>query len=230
MMEMAVSGTVIVTGAFGALGKAVCAGLAARGFTVAAIDIAPAAALPGAALVIGQVDLADEAAVERAYAGIAQSLGGLDGLVNVAGGFVWAPVEGGDLAEWDRMYRTNLHSAAASCRAAIGLFGGKGGAIVNIGAAAASGPGHGMAAYAASKAGVRALTESLADELKSRAIRVNAILPRIIDTPANRGDMPDADWSKWTRPEAIASVVAFLLSDDAASISGASLPVGAYSG
>lgn len=216
---------VIVTGALGALGSAVVAGLADRSYRVAAIDIASAAELGGAALVKGGVDLADEAAVERAYAEVAATLGEVSGVVNIAGGFVWAPVEGGNLSDWDLMYRTNLRTAAASCRAAISILAAGGGAIVNIGAAAASNPGAGMGPYAASKAGVRALTESLADELRGRAIRVNAILPAIIDTPANRRDMPDADWSKWTRPEAIARVVAFLLSDDAACISGASVPV-----
>lgn len=220
------SGNVIVTGGLGALGRAVVAGLAGRGHRVASVDIAQGSELAGAVLVKGDVDLADEAAVERAYGEIAETLGGISGLVNIAGGFVWTPVEGGDLAHWDNMYRMNLRTAAVSCRAAIGLFPGAGGAIVNIGAAAAAGPGTGMAPYAASKAGVRALTESLADELKGRAIRVNAILPTIIDTPANRRDMPEADRSAWISPDAIAAVVAFLLSDDAASISGAAIPVG----
>ena len=102
---------------------------------------------------------------------------------------------------------------------------GNGGAIVNVGAAAAANPAIGMAPYAASKAGVMALTKSLAEELRERSIRVNAILPTIIDTPANRRDMPDADPSGWVKPEAIAKVVAFLLSDDAAPITGAGIPL-----
>ncbi len=82
-----------------------------------------------------------------------------------------------------------------------------------------------MGAYAASKAGVFKLTEALAEELKDRGITVNAILPTIIDTPPNRKDMPDADFSRWVKPEQIADVIVFLLSDKAQAITGALIPV-----
>jgi NAD(P)-dependent dehydrogenase (short-subunit alcohol dehydrogenase family) len=100
-----------------------------------------------------------------------------------------------------------------------------GGAIVNVGAAAAANPATGMAPYTASKAGVAALTASLADELRGRSVRVNAVLPTIIDTPANRADMPDADTSAWVKPSSIARVIAFLISPEAGSITGASVPL-----
>lgn len=216
-------GVVIVTGAFGALGRVVQAELTRRGHMAVAVDMAPAPALSGAALALGGVDLADEAAVEAAYAQVAQQLGRIDGLVNIAGGFTWELIEGGALDTWDKMFRMNLRTAAASSRAALPYLTKNGGAIVNVGANAAGAPGAGMAPYAASKAGVRALTESLADELKPKNVRVNAILPTIIDTPANRAAMPDADFSAWVKPEAAAKVIAFLLSDEAGAITGASI-------
>jgi NAD(P)-dependent dehydrogenase (short-subunit alcohol dehydrogenase family) len=82
-----------------------------------------------------------------------------------------------------------------------------------------------MGAYAASKAGVLRFTEALAEELKDRGVTVNAVLPSIIDTPTNRADMPEADFNRWVTPQALSRVVAFLLSDDAAAITGACLPV-----
>ncbi|AHE53292.1 SDR family NAD(P)-dependent oxidoreductase [Sphingomonas sanxanigenens] len=218
-------GSIIVTGAFGALGRAVVAELGARGLEVVAVDIAPAPDGFAARLALGGIDLADEQAVEAAYATAAAETGGIDGLVNIAGGFVWQPVEGGALENWDRMYRMNLRTAAVSSRAALAHLAAPGGAIVNIGAAGAAQPGMGMAPYAASKAGVRALTESLAEELRGRGIRVNAILPTIIDTPTNRADMPDADVSAWVQPIGVARAVAFLLSAEAGAITGASIPL-----
>ena len=215
----------IVAGGFGALGRAVVGELQRRGHVAVAVDQASPASTADPALVLGGVDLSDEAAVQDAYARVAMTHGELTGLVNVAGGFIWEPIIGGGLASWDGMYRTNLRTAVVSSRAALPHLRAAAGAIVNIGAAAAQAPGAGMGAYAASKAGVRALTESLADEVKGRGVRVNAVLPTIIDTPANRRDMPDADTSAWIRPEAVARVVAFLLSDEAAAITGASIPL-----
>lgn len=209
---------IIVAGGLGFLGRAVTAELITRGHSVAVVDMAPGSGESAATTVIGGVDLADETAVSEAFARAGEALGGIDGLVNVAGGFVWEPVEGGSLDNWDRMYRMNLRTAAVSCRAVLAHM--KTGSIVNVGAAAASKAALGMAPYAASKAGVMALTESLAEELAGRTIRVNAVLPTIIDTPTNRADMPDADTSTWVSPTSAARVIAFLLSNDAASITG----------
>lgn len=214
---------IVIAGGFGVLGRAVCADLVARGHAVAALDIAPAPeGLGGVAL--GGVDLADEAQVGAAYAATAEALGGLDGVVNVAGGFLWETLADGAIESWDRMYRMNVRTAAISCRAALPHLG-EGGAIVNVGAAAAAHATTGMAPYAASKAGVLALTQGLADELAPRGIRVNAVLPTILDTPANRRDMPDADTSAWVKPESAARVIAFLLSNEARSITGAGIPL-----
>ncbi len=215
---------IIVTGGFGALGRAVVSHLTVAGHQVAAVDMAPVPAEHQAALALGGVDLAEEDAVAEAYRKVVSGLGSPGGVVNIAGGFVWETVADGSLDSFDRMYRMNLRTAAASCRAAIPLLA-EGSAIVNVGAAGAVRPGTGFAAYAASKTGVHALTESLAEELKGRGIRVNAVLPTIIDTPTNRADMPDADTSTWVRPEAAARVIAFLLSAESGAITGAAIPL-----
>ncbi len=212
------SGKYIVAGGFGVLGRAVREALEAQGHKVAVIDLAPVPeGHQGPAQ--GGVDLIDETRVASAFAALVQQLGGLDGVVNVAGGFLWETVAQGSLDSWDRMYGMNLRTTLISSRAALAHLV-KGGAIVNVGAAAATNVATGMAPYAASKAGVMALTESLAEELRGAGIRVNAVLPTIIDTPANRADMPDADTSAWVRPSAAAKVIAFLLSGDAACVTG----------
>lgn len=209
---------IIVAGGFGALGRAVCSTLVSKGFTVAVVDLAPVPKdFTGTAF--AGVDLADEGAVVAAYAGAARALGRIDGVVNIAGGFLWETVADGAIDSWDRMYRMNVRTAAISSRAILPHLS-AGGAIVNVGAAAAANVATGMAPYAASKAGVMALTEGLADELRTKGIRVNALLPTIIDTPTNRKDMPDADTSAWVKPESAANVIAFLLSNDAAAITG----------
>ncbi len=230
-MVAALSDRVIaVTGGFGVLGRALAEVLAGQGARVALID--RAAPLAGLAVgdrlaLLGDVDLGEAGAAAAAFAAVVRRWQRIDGLVNVAGGFVWQTVEQGDLATWDRMYAMNLRSAVAATQAALPhLAQARGrGRIVNIGAQAAQKAGPGMAAYAASKAGVMRLTEALAEEWKDRGLTVNAVLPSIIDTPTNRADMPDAEFDRWVTPAALARVVAFLLSDDAAAITGACLPV-----
>jgi NAD(P)-dependent dehydrogenase (short-subunit alcohol dehydrogenase family) len=222
---------VVVTGGLGVLGRAVAARLVAEGANVAVLDRASAPAnsedaMKGVALIVGDVDLSDLAACTDAYARALDVLGTVDGVVNVAGGFVWETIEGASLGTWDRMYHMNVRTAVASCRAALPhLLQNRAGRIVNVGALAAQKAGTGMGAYAASKSGVARLTESLAEELKDRGTTVNAVLPSILDTPANRSDMPDADASRWVSPAQLAGVIAFLLSTDASAITGACLPV-----
>jgi len=216
---------IVVTGAFGALGGAVVEAASAAGARVAAVDrSAEAPPALAAAGVYGGVDLGDAAAAAAVFERIGAEVGGIDALVNVAGTFRWETVEAGSLDTWDLLYAVNLRTAVAASRAALPLLGG-GGRIVNIGAAAAARAGAGMGAYAASKAGVARLTEALAEELKDRAITVNAVLPSIIDTAQNRADMPDADFARWVAPADLAAVIVFLLSDAARAITGASIPV-----
>jgi NAD(P)-dependent dehydrogenase (short-subunit alcohol dehydrogenase family) len=216
---------VVVTGGFGILGAAVGSVLASAGAQVALVDLTRDAG--GAGLLrLGGVDIADLPAARSTLDTVVQRLGGLDGLVNVAGGFRWQTVADGELENWDLMYRMNVRTAATMSKAAIPHLRARGsGRIVNIGANGAVKAGAGMGAYAASKAGVARLTESLAEELKGTGINVNAVLPSIIDTPANRKDMPDADFSKWVSPQDLAAVIAFLLSDAAKAVTGALIPV-----
>ena len=219
--------TIAVTGAFGVLGTAAVHELLAQGAKVAAIDFAAAPrdadALKGASL-HGGVDLGQPDAASAAMAAVVARHGRLDGLVNIAGGFRWEKVAGGSLDTWDTLYRMNLRTAVCACQAALAHLP-DGGRIINIGANGAVKAGAGMGAYAASKAGVARLTEALAEELKERGITVNALLPSIIDTPANRADMPDADFSRWVRPGQLADAIAFLLSERADAITGALIPV-----
>ena len=218
------SGVVAVTGAAGALGGAVVRRLARDGMLVAALDFADAAALPAeAAFPLGGVDLADEAAAARAFAAIGGRYGAIR-LVNVAGGFAWETIADGSADTWDRLYTLNVRTALNGSKAALGVLA-DGGAIVNVGAGAAARADAGMGAYAASKSGVARLTEALAAELRERRIRVNAVLPSIIDTPANRADMPKADFGKWVTTDELANAIAFLISDEAGGITGASVPV-----
>lgn len=222
---------IIVTGAFGALGRVVARTLAARGARLALADAAPSApealrAEFGAQLLLPGTDLTDRDATRAMVARVMARFGALDGVVNIAGGFRWETVADGDPATWDAMYSINLKTALNVCQACLPhLLQRPASRIVNIGAGAAAKAGAGMGAYAASKAGVLRLTEALAEENKDRGLTVNAVLPGIIDTPANRKDMPQAEVARWVTPEAVADVVAFLLSDAARAITGAGIPV-----
>ncbi len=219
--------SIIVTGGFGILGEAVSAAFVAAGDKVARLDFvgAPRAPLAGA-LDIGGIDLNDAAATQSALEKIAASHGGIDVLVNVAGGFTWETLEGGSIDAWARMQAMNLTSNATITKLALPLLkASAAGRIVNIGAGAAVKAGMGMGAYAASKSGVHRLTEALAEELAGTSITVNAVLPSILDTPTNRADMPDADTAQWVQPAALAEVILFLASPAARSITGALIPV-----
>ena len=227
--------SVIVTGAFGALGQVVARTLVQGGARVALLDAAPDVPFAladefAAQSLMPRIDLSQYAATQAAIARVAAQWGGIDALVNIAGGFVWEPIEAGDPANWDRMFTINLKTALHACKSALPFLLARAAQsgrarVVNIGAGAAAKAAAGMGAYAASKAGVLRLTEALSEETKDRGLTVNAILPGIIDTPTNRTDMPDADTTRWVAPEAIADVVAFLLSDAARAITGAGIPV-----
>lgn len=219
---------VVVTGGTGGLGQAVVAAFLAGGDRVVVPWIEPRemermrtrfGETPQLTLL--EADVADEAGA----AAVAARAPALRALVNGVGGFAMGPHAEIGLDVWDRLYRMNVRAAAAMTRAALpGLVAG-GGAVVNVAAAAALDPPAEMTAYTASKAALIAFTRSLAREVAPRGVRVNAVLPSTIDTPANRAAMPDADFSLWTRPEQIAAAIHWLASDAASAVRGALVPV-----
>ncbi len=226
---------VIVAGGTGGLGRAVSLAFLAQHARVTAtyrkqevFDALKAAAGAQASLLEGsRVDVTDEAAVGRLIESVVARHGRLDALVNTVGGYA------GGVKLWeletkvfDQMLSLNLRSGYALARAAVRAMLKQGsGSIVNVAAKAAFDHGAGAAAYAASKAAAVALMDSLAADLKGTRIRVNSVLPSIIDTEANRGAMPNADFAKWPKPEAIARVIVYLCSENAAVIHGAAVPV-----
>ena len=216
---------VVVTGANGALGRIVSQAILKAGCGVVAIDLAPEIDGPNDYTInLPSVDLTDIKSVEIIADALNRLEGQLTGLVNIAGGFCWELIETGSISTWDNLYAVNVRSALIATKAVIPLLKSNS-SIVNVGAMASLKAGMGMGAYAASKSALGRLTESLADELKHREIRVNAVLPSVIDTPANRLSMPDAQFEDWVMPSALADVILFLLSDQARAVTGALLPV-----
>lgn len=216
---------IAITGGHGVLGRAVVEAALADGLKVAVIDHASGQAAPESVLELGGVDLTDPASATRAIDALVAHFGRLDALLNIAGGFVWQTTDDADPA-WSRMFALNLTTALNASRAALPhLNASAEGRIVNVGANAALKSAAGMGAYAASKAGVHRLTESLAEELKGTSVTVNAVLPSILDTAQNRKDMPDADPAKWVAPADLARVMLFLASPDSRAVTGALIPV-----
>jgi NAD(P)-dependent dehydrogenase (short-subunit alcohol dehydrogenase family) len=217
---------VVVTGALGALGRVVADEALSLGAKVAGVDHAPTQ-VPATLdrLELGGVDLTDATAAKKAIDAAASHFRGCDVLINIAGGFAFETVAEGDPKTWQRMHALNVMTALNASRAAIPYLVASGaGRIINVGAMGALQAGAGMGAYAASKAGVHRLTEALAAEHKGK-ITVNAVLPSIIDTAANRASMPKADFTKWVTPKELADVILFLASKAASAVTGALLPV-----
>jgi NAD(P)-dependent dehydrogenase (short-subunit alcohol dehydrogenase family) len=222
-----VTDAALVAGGAGALGQAVVAELRERGWDVTVIDRrehpgdGPSAAR--GALGYVQADLLDPGSTEAAVASVA----GLKAVVNLVGGFASGPRVGeAELEEFEFMLRLNLVPAFNLARAAMPrLAADGGGAFVCVSARAALQPFPGAAGYVTAKAGVLAFVRALDAEYRDAGVRANAVLPSVIDTPANRQANPDSDWSRWVPPDQIARTIAFLCSDDAAATSGAALPV-----
>jgi NAD(P)-dependent dehydrogenase (short-subunit alcohol dehydrogenase family) len=225
----------LVAGGTGGLGRAVSLAFLNEGAEVivtyvAAEEFGDLKTIAGAdfsRLTGRQVDVTDERAVQRLIDGILADHGRLDVLVNTVGGYVGGmKLWDAEASALDRMLALNLRSGFLLSRAAAKAMLPEGkGAIVNVAAKAAFDHETGLAAYAASKAAAVALMDSLAADLKGTGVRANSILPSIIDTPANRIAMPNADFSRWPKPEDIARVILFLSSNDAAVIHGAAIPV-----
>lgn len=212
---------VIVTGANGALGRAVVAAATAAGATVTGIDLGFDSEPAGVRCLTA--DLTDGDAARRAVS----AAGTVDALFNIAGGFSMGPaVHETPQDDWDRMFALNVETLRNMVAAAVpGMVSRGRGSIVNVGALSAREGQGSMGAYCAAKSVVMRLTESLSNELRDQGVNVNAVLPSIIDTPANRGDMPDADFSKWVAPDDLAHVICYLGSDLARAVHGALLPV-----
>lgn len=218
---------VLVAGGTGALGEAVLRELSAAGHAVTATWIVDAergrieAELSQAALV--GADLFDPQEASDAVAAVDD----LEAVVNLVGGFAaGSKVHETELADFERMLRLNLVPGFNLAHAAMPrLVERGGGAYVGVSARPALRPFPGAAGYITSKAAVLAFVQALDADYRDAGVRCNAILPSVIDTPANREAQPDADWSKWVPPEQIARVVRFLVSDDSAPTSGAGVPV-----
>lgn len=229
--------SVVVTGGTGALGSAVVQTLLDAGATVH-VPVFESTTPPRFTLAEHPrvrlrhgVDLGDEAAVVDYYANVAASSEvGLWASIQIAGGFAMAPLLETSLAELERLWRMNLASCFLCCREAVRAIRARptapeGGRLVNVAARPALVPTAGMLAYATSKAGVAALTLALAEELAGEGIWVNAIAPSIIDTPANRAAMPDADFAAWPSPSDLAATIVALASPDNRCARGAVVPV-----
>lgn len=218
--------TTIVTGAAGALGSAVVRFLLARGDTVVAIDREGSEKKLEA---LGKVTaLAFDVGDREAWATAMRDVKDVTGAAFIAGSWAGGEPVGAGGDTWRKMMSVNADTVYASLEALLpGMKQRKAGSIVVVGARPVEQPWTaGTAAeYAASKSAVIALAQAAAAEALSANVRINAVLPSMIDTPMNRGGMPNADFSKWVKPESIAAVIGFLLSDAAADVSGAAIPV-----
>jgi NAD(P)-dependent dehydrogenase (short-subunit alcohol dehydrogenase family) len=226
---------VLVSGGTGALGRAVSLAFLKGGAKVVVTyrneqefaALKEAAGAKAASLQGHQVDLTDESSVSQFITEILSAHGQLDALVNTAGAYsggttLWES----KITVFDQMLALNFRAGLLLARAVVPvMLKQERGAIVNVASKAALEHAAGNAAYAASKAAVLALMDSLAEDLKGTGVRVNSILPSVIDTDSNRRAMPNADFAKWPKPEDIARVILFLCSDDAKVIYGAALPV-----
>jgi len=235
-MDINFSGKVVlVAGGTGGLGNAVSRGFLEEGAKVVLtyrkeeefVALKKAAGAKASELEGGVVDVTDERAASEFVGGILSRHGRVDALVNTVGGYV------GGVKLWEleakvfeAMLALNLRSGYALARAVVpAMLKQKHGAIVNVAAKAAFDHGAGASAYAASKAAAVAMMDSLAAEVKGTGVRVNSVLPGIIDTAVNREAMPNADFAAWPKPEEIAQVILFLCSDHAAVVHGAAVPV-----
>jgi len=235
MSERFADRVVVVAGGTGGLGRAVSLAFLRDGARVlvtfrkqAEFDVLKSATQGSASRLDGrQVDVTDEASVGVLLGDALQRHGRLDALVNAVGGYSGGvPLWEQEIKVLDEMLALNLRASYVLSRAAVRvMLKQRYGAIVNVAAQAALDHPAGAAAYAASKAAAVALLGSLAAELNGTGVRVNSILPSIIDTEANRRAMPKADFAKWPKPEDIARVVLFLCGDDAQAVHGAAIPV-----
>lgn len=224
----------LITGGTGGLGKPVVSEFLAEGAKVICTyvvnkdlrDCEPLVRKHKANFLPVKADVTEEKQVARVIKKTLDGFGKIDVLVNIVGAFTYAKIVDTSEEEWDRMMSINLKSVFLCSKAVLPhMIRQNYGKIINISSRPALKGSAGVGAYAASKAGVLNLTETIADEVRGYDINVNAVLPSTIDTPGNRKSMPEADFTKWVKPEEIAKVIVFLASDDSKPISGAGIPV-----
>jgi len=225
------NGSAIVTGGTGGLGAAVVKRLLDDGWRlvvpwIVESELERVDRREGLELV--QADLFEAGSVEKVVGLAAADAGApLRGIVNLVGGFaVGGRVHETPVEEFESMFRLNLRATYLVVSAGLPhLIGAGGGSIVCVGTRAALVPFAGAVGYVASKAAVIAFAQAVAVEYKDDGVRCNAILPSVIDTPANRASMPKADFDRWVKPAEIAGVISYLLSGDSIATSGAAIPV-----
>jgi NAD(P)-dependent dehydrogenase (short-subunit alcohol dehydrogenase family) len=217
---------VLITGGSGALGQTVAPACVQAGAHVITVDRHPPAAHV-AGMTAMQADVTDEADVRRLVNDVIRETGRIDALVNLVGGFAMGRVEETDAALWHRMLTMNLTAAFLLSKGVLpGMVERGAGRIVHVAARAAVEPFPGAAAYIVAKSGLVALIRTLSLEQAGSGVTVNGILPATIDTAANRASMPNADTSKWVKPESIAQLVVVLISPEASQLNGALIPIG----
>tara|TARA_R110002073_G_scaffold126798_5_gene271902 strand:+ start:9048 stop:9728 length:681 start_codon:yes stop_codon:yes gene_type:complete len=222
----------VVTGGAGALGQAVVEWFTQRGARVAVLDYSDdllSGAFPSPSLQHAYIacDLTDRDSTAVAISRVVREFGGIDVLANIAGGFMMGdPVHATSDKTWDFLFDLNTRSVLNTAAAVVPIMLEKGsGKVVNVAARAGLAGAAAMGTYTASKAAVMRLTESMALELREQGVNVNAVMPSLIDTPRNRADMPDEDYSKWVKPSDIAEVIGYLSSPSSRAVHGACVPV-----
>ncbi|NLE46059.1 MAG: SDR family NAD(P)-dependent oxidoreductase [Chloroflexi bacterium] len=226
---------VVVTGAAGNLGQAIARACQKAGANTALVDRAPHRLPELFPSVVGSaehylatgVDLTDIEALRAMVAECVARFGRIDALINTVGGYDGGtPVHETPPEDWERLFKLNVITVLNACRAVVPqMLSQQAGSIVNVASRSADRGTPRSGAYSAAKAALVRMTESMAAELKREGITVNCVLPGTIDTPQNRDGMPKADTSRWVRPEQVADVAIFLISEAASGVVGASVPV-----
>jgi NAD(P)-dependent dehydrogenase (short-subunit alcohol dehydrogenase family) len=217
---------VLIPGGSGALGGTVVPALIAAGARVVTADREAKPARIDNHVTM-KADVSNEADCRRLVEEVIRKEGRIDALANLVGGFAMGRAVETDAALWHRMLAMNLTAAFFLSKAVLPhMSERRAGRIVHVAARAAVEPFPGAAAYVVSKAGLAALIRVLATEVAGSGVTANGVLPTTIDTPANRAAMLDTDPSTWVKPESIAQLIGFLVSDDAGQINGALIPIG----
>jgi len=234
-MSEPLTGTVaLVTGSSSGIGAATARRLAAEGAAVALVarrrdrldELASTIRAAAGTATVVPADVTQQRQAQDAVEQAVADLGRLDIVVNNAGVMLLGPSLEASTDEWDRMVALNVQGLLYVTHAALPhLVAAGGGAVVCMSSRSAVAPFRGAAGYAAAKAAVLAFAQAVAVEYRADGVRCNAVLPSVIDTPANRAKQPDADWSRWVPPQQVAGVIRFLCGEESAPTSGAAIPV-----